>query len=107
MAANVLADCQIITILVDTESTRRPTEEVLQAVFQLTKAEARLAAQLSSGEALDVAADKLNIAKETSRSQLKGIFAKTKVSRQAELVAVLSAFLHAESSHIHSFLDSL
>ena len=105
LAANALADCQIITILVDTELTRRPTEDALQAVFHLTKAEARLAAQLSSGETLDVAAEKLDVAKETSRSQLKGIFAKTNVSRQAELVAVLSTFLYADRSDIQAVMD--
>jgi hypothetical protein len=47
----------------------------------------------ATGEALDKVADRLNISKETSRTQLKSIFAKLGVHRQAELVAVLSTLL--------------
>jgi DNA-binding CsgD family transcriptional regulator len=56
-------------------------------------AEARLAAVVASGESLERSAERLGIAKETSRSQLKSIFAKTGCHRHSELVAVLSTFL--------------
>jgi len=35
----------------------------------------------------------LNIAKETGRNQLKSIFAKTRTSRQVELVLMLSSLM--------------
>ena len=65
----------------------------LRSVFRLTEAEARLAAQLAFGNSLETVADQFGIAKETARSQLKSIFAKTGVHRQAELVAVLAKLL--------------
>jgi DNA-binding CsgD family transcriptional regulator len=93
MTSNALADCQAIIILVDLDAKRRPHEGTLRTVFRLTEAEAKLAVQLASGESLEVIADRLEIAKETSRTQLQAIFSKTGAHRQAELVAMLSALL--------------
>ena len=91
--ANALADCQAMVILIDPDS-RSPTPETnLRTVFRLTEAEARLATQLARGESLEKVADQFGIAKETARSQLKSIFTKTGVHRQAELVAVLAKLL--------------
>ena len=91
--ANALADCQAMVILIDPESKTRTPETNLRAVFRLTDAEARLATQLALGESLENVADQFGIAKETARSQLKSIFTKTGVHRQAELVAVLAKLL--------------
>ena len=91
--ANALADCQAMVILIDPDS-RPPTPETnLRTVFRLTQAEARLATHLARGESLENVADQFGIGKETARSQLKSIFAKTGVHRQAELVAVLAKLL--------------
>lgn len=90
---NALADCQAMIIFVDPDARRNPTEATLRSVYKLSGAEARLAINLSTGEALDKVAERLNISKETSRTQLKSIFAKLGVHRQAELVAVLSTLL--------------
>jgi DNA-binding CsgD family transcriptional regulator len=92
-AANPLADCQAMIVLIDPDAIRKPPEETLRLVFRLTYAEARLGAQLALGESLETVAERLGIAKETSRSQLKSIFAKTKVNRQSALVAMLSTLL--------------
>jgi DNA-binding CsgD family transcriptional regulator len=62
---------------------------MLSQLFGLTRAEAALATQLSRGLQLQDAADALNISPHTARTQLKAIFAKTGVSRQAELVRLL------------------
>jgi DNA-binding CsgD family transcriptional regulator/PAS domain-containing protein len=92
-AINALADCQAIIVLVDPEARKSPPESTLRAVYGLSEAEARLSVQLSSGEPLERAAERLGISKETSRTQLKSVFAKLGVHRQAELIAVLSTFL--------------
>lgn len=90
---NALADCQAIVIFIDPDVHPHPAETSLQSAFRLTEAEARLAVHLTSGESLEEVAERLGIAKETSRSQLKSIFAKTGVHRQAELVALLAGVL--------------
>lgn len=96
MTLNALADCQVMVIFVDTELLPRPATTALQTVFSLSPAEARLATQLAAGEALEKVADKLGIAKATSRTQLKSVFAKTGCHRQSELVAMLSTFLQVD-----------
>lgn len=92
MAANAVADCQAAVILVDPNSRNYPAESSLRAAFQLTSAEARLAARLATGDSLETIAGQLGIAKETARNQLKSIFAKIGIHRRAELVAVLASF---------------
>jgi DNA-binding CsgD family transcriptional regulator len=93
-AANPLADCQAIVVLLDLDKPHgHLPQTVLQTTFNLTAAEARLAAFMASGLSLEVATDQIGIAKETGRNQLKSIFAKARVRRQSELVAVLSSML--------------
>ena len=91
--ANALADCQAMVILIDPDTRSRTPETTLRSAFRLTEAEARLATRLAFGESLESVADQFGIAKETARSHLKSIFAKTGVHRQAELVAVLAKLL--------------
>lgn len=93
MTSNAFADCQVVVIFIDPDIGPRPPQSNLQSAFRLTEAEARLAAQLATGESLEIVAERLGIAKETSRSQLKSIFAKTGTHRQSELVAILAKVL--------------
>jgi DNA-binding CsgD family transcriptional regulator len=62
----------------------------LDRQFGLTPAERRLAVEVASGVSLRESADRLGIAYHTARTQLKAVFGKTGVSRQAELVALLA-----------------
>ena len=68
------------------ESTSRP---ILGALFELTPAEANLATLLARGLNLAQVSVAQNISQHTARAQLKSIFAKTGVSRQAELVRLV------------------
>jgi DNA-binding CsgD family transcriptional regulator len=61
----------------------------LQAAFDLTEAEARLAVLLSQGEDLKRAAQQLNITYGTARARLTQIFEKTDTRRQADLVSLM------------------
>lgn len=61
----------------------------LQAIFQLTVAEARLADALLQCFNLVDAATYLNCAHETARTQIKAIFAKTGTQTQAQLIDLL------------------
>jgi len=68
------------------ESTSR---QVLGELFALTPAEANLATLLARGLSLAQVSDAQNISQHTARAQLKSIFAKMGVSRQAELVRLV------------------
>lgn len=59
---------------------------MLQSIFGLSKAEARLASLLATGVSLDAAAELSGIAKNTAKVQLKSVFSKVGVNRQAELI---------------------
>ena len=73
----------------------RPGEEVTldpQAIRELlgvTRAEARLCMALAQGDSLVAAAGRLGIAHNTAKAQLRSVFAKTQVHRQAQLVNLL------------------
>jgi DNA-binding CsgD family transcriptional regulator len=63
----------------------------LRAVFGLTKAEAALARGLINGMRLTEIAARRSVSIETVRTQLRALFKKTGVSRQADLMRVLLA----------------
>jgi DNA-binding CsgD family transcriptional regulator len=65
---------------------------LFQRAFQLTPAEARLAAHLASGASLTEAADAFGVTHNTVRSQLRAVFEKTQARRQADLVCVLQEY---------------
>lgn len=90
VSPNALAPCQAAVVLLDPDARPRPPEAVLRSCFGLTACEAKLARHVSSGEALEAAADELAISYETARNHLKAIFAKTDTHRQAELIALLA-----------------
>jgi DNA-binding CsgD family transcriptional regulator len=63
---------------------------VLEQAFDLTPAEARLAAQLVTGRSLPEIAAAEKVAYETLRGHLKSVFEKTHTGRQAELVSLIA-----------------
>ena len=65
---------------------------LLCALFGLTAAEARVAAEIASGAGFDAAAARLNVNRETARSHLRIVFDKTGKRRQAELASLLARF---------------
>jgi DNA-binding CsgD family transcriptional regulator len=63
--------------------------EILQALFDLSPAEARVAAMMTRGQSVKAIAESLSVKPNTIRVQLKAIFSKTGTGRQAELVSLL------------------
>lgn len=68
-----------------------PSPSILAGLFDLTPAEARLAASLSQGRPLKDAAADSNITFKSGRTYLERVFAKTGTHRQSELVALLKS----------------
>jgi DNA-binding CsgD family transcriptional regulator len=66
-----------------------PSATVVQGLFDLTPAEARLAALIAAGSRPRDAAATLGVTEETARTTLKRVMAKTGLHRQAELVGLL------------------
>jgi DNA-binding CsgD family transcriptional regulator len=66
-----------------------PASTMLTALFDLTPAEAKLAAGIAKGLSINAAAVESGITAKTARSYLERVFAKTGTHRQGELVALL------------------
>jgi DNA-binding CsgD family transcriptional regulator len=88
--SDLFSSGRVILLLTDLTAPLRPEATQLCAAFGLTVAEAKLAAKLASGVGIDGAAASLGVSRETARTQLKAVFAKTKTRRQAELAALVS-----------------
>lgn len=78
-----------IIIVADPANRSVPKAGLLKLVFDLTPAEAGLAAELARGQSLQEIAAGRHIAYATARTQLRSIFAKVGCTRQGELIALL------------------
>jgi DNA-binding CsgD family transcriptional regulator len=63
--------------------------EVITRLFGFTPTEANLAMLLANGLTLDEASDELGISRNTARTHLRAVFAKTGVTRQTGLVSLI------------------
>jgi DNA-binding CsgD family transcriptional regulator len=75
----------------DPEREPEPRPDHLARAFALTKAEARVATALMAGDRPEDVAARLSISRNTLRTHLKRLFAKTNTRRQSELVRTLLA----------------
>lgn len=78
-----------VLALLDLDKPQAPSERTLRKTFGLTASEARLAIGIAEGRDMEAIAAASNVRKETLRSQLKAVFAKTGTHRQAELMGLL------------------
>ena len=66
-----------------------PPIELVQSLFDLTPAEARVARKLTAGETVEEIASCGSISLATVRTQVRRVLEKTGCRRQAEVVALL------------------
>jgi DNA-binding CsgD family transcriptional regulator len=89
-AHDVFGGAGSVVVVTPVQPRAVPNAEVLQGLFDLTPAEARVARAIAAATRIvDIAGD-LRISQETVRTQLKAVLGKTGVGRQADLVALLS-----------------
>jgi DNA-binding CsgD family transcriptional regulator len=81
--------CAACLFITDPERSPVPAAAHVQRVFGLSAAETRVAAALLDGESLERLADRLCISRNTARTHLRRLFAKTGTARQADLLRVL------------------
>ena len=89
-AAQFLTHARAIVLAIDPEASGPADPALVRDVLGLTLGEARMAALVGSGLSPRDSAEKLGITEETARTVLKRVFSKTGVSRQSELVALLT-----------------
>ena len=89
-ARDVFTQASALLVVTPVDRAAVPTAEVLQGLFDLTPAEARVARGIGQAETVETLADATGVNRETVRSQLKAVLAKTGLSRQQELVSLLA-----------------
>lgn len=89
-ARNVFLGARALLILTNLTPPQAPEPGALAQAFGLTQAEARVASMLVEGRSVNSIAEKLGVAPNTVRMQLKAVFAKTDTRRQGELIALLT-----------------
>jgi DNA-binding CsgD family transcriptional regulator len=89
LARDIFTDAAGLIVVTPLASPRAPAAAVLEGLFDLTPAEARVASALTGGATIREISRQIGIGEETVRSQLKAVFEKTGTRRQAELVGLL------------------
>jgi DNA-binding CsgD family transcriptional regulator len=89
-AHDIFSRAAFLLVLTAVVAPEAPLTEMLHGLFDLTPAEARVARELAAGLSVEEISRKSATSKETVRTQLKGVMAKTATSRQAELVRLLA-----------------
>lgn len=80
-----------VLVLTPVAAPAAPDVALIQGLFDLTAAEARVASGVAEGLSLDQIAERHGVALGTVRTQVKSVFAKTGSSRQSQLAALLAA----------------
>ncbi|MFC6448008.1 helix-turn-helix transcriptional regulator [Shinella zoogloeoides] len=88
---DIFSGTEWLLILIPVERTATVSPDLLGGLFDLSTAEAKVANGILSGRSLDEIAASFGLSKETTRTQLKSVFAKTATKRHVELVSLLSA----------------
>jgi DNA-binding CsgD family transcriptional regulator len=89
-AQDFFTDGSIVVLVTPIDRAKVPTAAVLQGLFDLSPAEAKVAHGIGSARSIDALANSLNVSRETVRTQLKAVLAKTGVRRQTELINLLA-----------------
>jgi DNA-binding CsgD family transcriptional regulator len=89
-AHDIFVQSTALLVVTPVDRSAVPTAQVLQGLFDLTPAEARVARGIGQAETIDALAEATGVNRETVRSQLKAVLSKTGVSRQQELVSLLA-----------------
>jgi DNA-binding CsgD family transcriptional regulator len=89
-AQDIFSAATSIVIVTPVSRSEAPSATVIQGLFDLTPAESRVARLIAGGDSVNDIAVTSNTSAGTVRNQLKAVFAKTGVSRQGDLISLLS-----------------
>jgi DNA-binding CsgD family transcriptional regulator len=89
-ARDIFVRCAAALVLTPVAVPSAPPVELVQSLFDLTPAEARVARNLVSGQSVDDMADASGVSHNTIRTHVRCVLQKTGCNRQSEVVALLS-----------------
>jgi DNA-binding CsgD family transcriptional regulator len=98
-ARDIFVRCAAALVLTPVTMPQAPPVELVQSLFDLTPAEARVARSLASGKTVtDIATDG-GVSRNTILTQVRGVLEKTGCNRQTDVVALLTAISPARLTH--------
>jgi len=98
-ARDIFVRCAAVLVLTPVTLPQAPPVELVQSLFDLTPAEARVARSLASGKTVEDIATDGSISPNTVRTQVRGVLEKTGCKRQVEIVALLTAISSTRLTH--------
>ena len=90
-ARDIFVRCAAALVLTPVTLPQAPPVELVQSLFDLTPAEARIARGLASGKTVEDIATDGGISTHTIRTHVRGVLEKTGCNRQVDIVALLTA----------------
>ena len=81
--------CAGVLVISPVTLPEAPPVELVQSLFDLTAAEARVARQLTKGQTVEEIAAEGGVSLNTVRTQVRGVLEKTGSRRQVEAIALL------------------
>jgi len=90
-AHDIFVGCAGVLVLTPVTRPQGPPVELLQSLFDLSVAEARVARHLAGGATVEEIASRSGVAKSTIRTQVRGVLEKTGCRRQSEVVALMGS----------------
>jgi len=88
-ARDIFVRCAAVLVMTPVGAPQAPAIELVQSLYDLTPAEARVARGLVYGKTLEEIATEQAVSRNTVRTHLRGVMEKTGCNRQAEVVALL------------------
>ncbi len=98
-ARDIFVRCAAVLVLTPVTLPQAPPVELVQSLFDLTPAEARVARGLASGKTVDDIATAGGTSANTIRTHVRGVLEKTGCNRQADIVALLTAISATRLTH--------
>jgi DNA-binding CsgD family transcriptional regulator len=90
-ACDIFVRCAAALVLTPVTLPQVPPVELVQSLFDLTPAEARVARGLAAGETVETIASAQGVSQNTIRMHVRGVLEKTGCNRQVDIVALLTA----------------
>jgi DNA-binding CsgD family transcriptional regulator len=89
-ARDIFVRCTGVLVLTPVSLPNAPTVAIVQSLFDLTPAEARVARNLAEGKTVADIASSSGTSESTVRSHVRGVLEKTGCNRQTDVVALLA-----------------
>jgi DNA-binding CsgD family transcriptional regulator len=98
-ARDIFVRCAAALVLTPVTLPQAPPVELVQSLFDLTPAEARVARELAGGETVETIASARGVSQNTIRAHVRGVLEKTGCNRRVDIVALLTAISPARLTH--------